>query len=242
MKLNLKCLKGDPANKNVTLLAGYNDQTAAYKARHKSEFVRIEATIEATDQKGKLPLWSGYRETETPGHDFGPNARRKMSQVRTGRASCIFYAWLVAQKQPDIVLEFGAAFGASGMYWLAGLEQTGKGTLFSYEPNPDWCPHARSNFQTVSDRFVLTQGTFEENRHLIPAPVDIALIDAIHTQDFVMEQFRLVREVAAPGAIVIFDDINFSDDMADCWSRVAAMADLATVWQIGERVGLVELP
>ena len=155
MKLNLKCLKHESERDNVALLASYNDQSAAFNADCKALFEQIEEGISTTDGLGKMPLWDGYVGLKNYGRSVGTSAKRKMSQVRTGRGVCEFYAWLAAKKRPDIVVEFGAAFGASGMYWLAGLEQAGAGMLYSFEPNAVWCDHARRNFETVSPRFVL---------------------------------------------------------------------------------------
>jgi len=242
VKLNLKCLKDASNRRNVALIQSYNAQEAGFVSDGQPVFEAIEATIADTDDKGKMPLWEGYQTIENYGRSVGKTAKRQMSQVRTGRAVCEFYAWLAARKKPEVVLEFGAAFGASGMYWLAGLEKARNGILYSFELNAIWCDIARGNFRSVSDRFCLTEGTFEDNRHQIPVNVGIALIDAIHTKEFVLEQFELVRSVAAPGAIVVFDDINFSADMADCWAEVCDFPDLAAIWQIGKRVGLVELP
>ncbi len=165
-----------------------------------------------------------------------------MAQVRSGTAVCRFFNYLALQKRPKAILEFGAAFGASGMYWLAGLSEHPDGTLYSFEPNTEWCAIARGNFAHVSERFVLTETTFEGQYRSVPACVEVAFIDAIHTKDFVLRQFDLVREVCAKRAIVIFDDIHFSPDMRDCWAEICARTDLPGAWQIGKRVGLVELP
>jgi predicted O-methyltransferase YrrM len=148
----------------------------------------------------------------------------------------------VSQLKPNAVLEFGAAFGASGMYWLARLSLYNRGKMYSFEPNEIWNPIARSNFGTVSDWHVLTLGTFEDNIGLIKEKVNIALIDAIHTRDFVLKQFEVVSSVADKSALVLFDDINFSDDMKACWSEISQSGMFASVWQLSSRVGIVELP
>ena len=205
---------------------------------------QIEDSIARTAQKGKLPLWEGY--AALAGSGYGRNvsdgAKRSINEVRSAKAICRFYAWLATRKRPEAILEFGAAFGASGMYWLAGLEENGAGTLHSFEPNQRWCEIARDNFATVSSRFVLTCGTFEDNIALVPSGIGIVLIDAIHTRAFVDQQFALVRTIAGPGALVVFDDINFSDDMRACWAAVAAGPEWTGVWELGRRAGMIQLP
>lgn len=205
-------------------------------------FEPIEDQIHKTQQLGKQPLWDGYSDLQRYGRDVGPNAERSVKQVRSTPELCRFYAWLVTQKRPQAVLEFGAAFGVSGMYWLAGLEANQSGHLYSFEPNEVWFDIACENFAAVSSRATFTNGTFEDGVKDVPRHVDIALIDAIHTRDFVVSQFALVKQVARPGALIIFDDINFSRDMRRCWQEVASDSDLAAVWELNGRVGMIELP
>ena len=202
----------------------------------------IEARIQATAKLGKLPLWEGYRHVENYARPAAENEARSINQVRSAALTSRFYAWLVTVKRPEIVVEFGAAFGASGMYWLAGLEAADHGRLFSFEPNPDWFPLAQANLAAISPRGKIVNGTFEDNISVIDGAPEITFIDAIHTRDFVMTQFALVKSIAAPGALVIFDDIDFSADMKACWAEIAADPTHQAVWQIGKRVGMVELP
>lgn len=202
----------------------------------------IEARIEATARLGKLPLWEGYQKVKNYARPAAEGETRSIKQVRSAALTSRFYAWLVTQKRPDIVVEFGAAFGASGMYWLAGLEETAKGQLYSFEPNPDWFPIAAQNLQAISPRAHIVNGTFEDNISVIDGAPEITFIDAIHTRDFVMAQLALVRTIAAPGALIVFDDIDFSADMKACWADIAADPTHQAVWEIGKRVGMIELP
>jgi predicted O-methyltransferase YrrM len=240
LRLNLKNVRGDRGVNNDLILS-YNTHQAAFAKSEQATFLKIEDAISKTDEKGKMPLWRGYDQIADYAQSTGPTSKRKISQVRTGRGICQFYAWMAAQKKPETILEFGAAFGASGMYWLAGLTIAGKGHLVSFEPNELWCSIARENFEMVSDQFILTAGTFEENLPLVAPKATITLIDAIHTKSVVLAQFEFVKQVSESGALVIFDDLGFSDDMWDCWQEVCASPDISCAWQIGNRVGIVEL-
>tara|TARA_R100000935_G_scaffold12638_1_gene25146 strand:- start:611 stop:1363 length:753 start_codon:yes stop_codon:yes gene_type:complete len=240
LRLNLKNVRGDYGINNDLILS-YNMHQAVFAASEQATFLKIEDAISKTDEKGKMPLWHGYDQIPDYAQSTGPASKRNISQVRTGRGICQFYAWLAAQKRPETILEFGAAFGASGMYWLAGLAIAGKGRLVSFEPNELWCSIARANFEAVSDQFILTAGTFEDNLSLVAPKATITLIDAIHTKSVVLAQFELVKQVSQPGALVIFDDLGFSDDMWECWQEVCDSSDISSAWQIGKRVGIVEL-
>jgi len=243
MAVKIQNLRIKETSKKAEHLRRYPEQSAQFDADHASQFAAIEDLINATQDRGRLPLWDKYKDvpnyTRKP---IGDAPKRTMNDVRTKATFCRFYSWLAATLAPDAIVEIGAAFGASGMYWLTGLNSAQTGTLFSFEPNPVWHPIARSNFDEVSDRHLLTLGTFEDNAKAVTAPANIALIDAIHTRDFVYQQLDLVRSNAASGALVLFDDINFSDNMRDCWAEIAEHDDWAGVWQLGNRVGMVELP
>jgi predicted O-methyltransferase YrrM len=205
------------------------DSFTAPPVRGRSAIVLSEAR---TALLGRQPLWEGYRE--------GAGAARTSRDVGTAPAAGAFYTWLVQERRPRTVVEFGTAFGVSGMFFLAGLERVGAGRLLTFEPNADWRAAALRNLDRVGRRYVSIQGTFEENLSVVDAPIDLAFIDAIHTSDFVEPQFELVRERLAPGGIVIIDDIDFSADMAACWRRLATRDDVVASVALGGRVGVLE--
>jgi predicted O-methyltransferase YrrM len=151
------------------------------------------------------------------------------------------FSWLAKERNPAHVVEFGTAFGVSGMYWLAGMET---GHLHTFEPNPDWAEFAKANLSAISPRFTLTSGTFEDQgpRVLQPGSVDIAFIDAIHTSEFVDRQYEVLKPLMAPGSLILFDDLLFSQDMTDCFDRIAREPHLTASARLGRRVGVIELP
>lgn len=194
---------------------------------------RIEELARQTNARGEQPLWEGYA-----GNNRG-GATRSSDEVRTAAAMGELYTFLVRQRRPEVVVEFGTAFGVSGMYFLAGLEANGRGRLLTFEPNAVWAGFADANLGQISRRYELTVGTFEEHvgRVLPPdRPIDMAFIDAIHTREFVLPQLELVLRHAAPGALVILDDIDFSDNMRACWSEVAQDSRFRASVALGQRV------
>lgn len=198
---------------------------------------RIEELARETDALGKQPLWEGYA-----GHNRG-GATRSSDEVRTAASMGALYTFLVRQRRPEVVVEFGTAFGVSGMYFLGGLEANRHGRLLTFEPNSVWAGIAEKNLRQIGGRFRLTVGTFEAHIDEVLPPeqrIDMAFIDAIHTRSFVLPQLELVLRHAAPGALVILDDIDFSEDMRDCWLEVAQDRRFRASVALGERVGIVE--
>ncbi len=185
---------------------------------------KIEERALATERQGAMPLWEGYEKLENYPGSVGPGAKRSSEQVRTNQQVGRFFLWLVETGKPDCVVEFGTAFGVSGMYWLAGLEANGRGTLYTFDPNEIWAAVARENLKSVSNRFISTIGAFEDHVGVLDEAgetIDLCLIDAIHTSDFVNSQLAIVMKRVKKGSLVVLDDINFSDDMNACWKEVA---------------------
>lgn len=202
----------------------------------------IEQRAADTERLGAQPLWDGY--ARLPHYPrAAANTTRSSNQVPTARTLGRLYAALVARRRPSAIVEFGTAFGVSGMYWLAGLELAGGGHLYTFEPNVVWAEIAERNLRAISTRFTLTRGTFEDNAAamLAPASVDIAFVDAIHTSAFVFAQYRILAPLMRPGGLVFFDDIRFSDDMWTAWQTLAAMPEAAAAAMLSGRVGVIEL-
>lgn len=96
----------------------------------------------------------------------------------------------------------------------------------------------------ISNRFELTIGTFEENiNNVLPCGggIDLAFIDAIHTKNFVAHQLEIVVSKSSNRAIVILDDINFSDSMKECWKEVSSDNRFLSSASLGNRVGILEI-
>lgn len=196
----------------------------------------IEKRAQLTNTAGAQPLWEGYK--------GATNNTRSSDQVRTQPSMGNLFTHLVTLKKPKFAVEFGTAFGISGMYFLAGMEQVQQGQLLTFDPNDVWAKLANDNLQHISPRYQLTIGTFEENiEKVLPAgkKIDLAFIDAIHTREFVMPQMEIVLKHSQPGTIIIFDDINFSQNMRECWNDVARDSRFSASVACGDRVGIVEV-
>ena len=93
--------------------------------------------------------------------------------------------------------------------------------LYTFEPNRAWAELAIENLDAIGGNYLATVGTFEDNFDRITDPIDLAFIDAVHTSDWVQPQFDLVVSRCKTGAIVLLDDIDFSEDMRSCWRRLS---------------------
>jgi predicted O-methyltransferase YrrM len=150
------------------------------------------------------------------------------------------YSWLVSARRPETIVEFGSGFGVSGMYFTAGLEQAGLGHLYSFEINDEWAQVAERAIAEISDRFTLIRGAFEDHVDDIPGPIDMALVDGIHTYDFVMKQWQILQPRMSPGGLVLFDDISYGQGMREAWLEIARSSPVAGAVEFQNRLGLVE--
>ncbi len=199
---------------------------------------RIEKLAYLTNKRGAQPLWEGYKGNNIAGPTRMPDT------VRTVPAIGDLFTLLVQKMQPKTIVEFGTAFGVSGMYFLAGIESNKEGILLTFDPNDVWATLAKDNLSQISDRFKLTVGTFEENiDNVLPKnhTIDLAFIDAIHTKEFVVPQLDIVVSRSSSKAIIILDDINFSDNMMEYWKEVSCDSRFSSSLALGNRVGVLEL-
>lgn len=197
--------------------------------------LRIEDLAWQANRKGALPLHEAYGQE---------NATRRSDDVRSASWAGDLYAWLAATRRPPVIVEFGAAFGVSGMYWLAGLEAVGAGHLYSFEINPAWALLANENMVKIGSRFTLTVGAFEEHvdRVLEGRTIDIALVDGIHTKEFIARQFEALRGRSSREALLLFDDIDFpSGQMRQGWDEIWHRTEVAAACEVNGHTGIVEL-
>ena len=197
----------------------------------------IESLADAADNLGPQKLWDGYGKNNRA----GPN--RDADEVRTGFMMGNLFSNLVTQMQSEVIVEVGTAFGVSGMYFLSGIELIGKGMLYTFDPNESWSDIARANLNKISDRYVQTIDTFENTVDAVMKGkvIDVAFIDAIHTSEFVESQLELILKYSHSGTILLFDDIRFSEDMHDCWIKIANSSLVSASASVDERVGFAQL-
>ncbi len=195
-----------------------------------------------TKSMGKKPLWDQYGKLKDYPREIEEGATRSSSDVSTQRNVGRLYTWLISRLKPEVIVEIGTAFGVSGMHWLAGLELNKLGKLYTFEPNTIWAEIANKNLAAISERYVLTQGTFEDNFKSVLGKqmINLAFIDAIHTSAFVDKQYDLIKSKLAPKGIVIFDDIDFSDDMRSCWENIVSGKDVLGSLEVNG-IGILEV-
>lgn len=163
-----------------------------------------------------------------------------------------FLYHLVRELRPARCLEMGTCVGVSTSYQAAALAENRAGEIVTLEGAAALSELARENLDRLGllDRARLVMGRFRDT--LAPTldqlePVDYAFVDGHHDEAATLGYFDRIAERLAPGAVVVFDDIAWSDGMARAWEaiagdpRVIAAIDLATIGVVvAEPAGAVD--
>jgi predicted O-methyltransferase YrrM len=142
------------------------------------------------------------------------------------------------------VLEMGTCVGVSGSYLAAasGTDDAG-GTLRTLEGYEDRAAVARDTFrrlgfadaEVVVGPFTRTlAGTLDDD------PFDIVFIDGHHDHDATLRYVDQVRAASRAGAVLVLDDIAWSEGMTAAWVEVQRRLDASAHADLG-RVGVVVL-
>lgn len=145
---------------------------------------------------------------------------------------------------PDIVVELGTNIGISAAYIATALEINERGHLTTLEASGLRVGLARSIFADLGLRRVDTlEGYFDDTLAQFlesVGPVDLAFIDGNHTFDATLRYFDLLRQAARPGAVLVFDDIRWSDGMRQAWAAISAAPHVRVSIDLG-RTGITVL-
>lgn len=140
---------------------------------------------------------------------------------------CRFLYWLTAEVRPRTVLEFGTCVGISASYQAAALRdcELAGSTIVSMEGSPRLADRSR---QTVEElglmRFVdIRCGRFSDTLPRVmedSGPFDVVFIDGHHDEIATLEYFEALRGATTEDAVIIFDDIRWTDGMRRAWKRI----------------------
>jgi predicted O-methyltransferase YrrM len=136
---------------------------------------------------------------------------------------------IVLKKKPRTIVEMGTNIGISGLYLGAGLALNGFGRLITMEGAPSKAALACRHFERLKIPAKSVVGAFsdtlgpvlEENK-----PIDLAFVDGFHEKDATIHYHEQIKRVAAPGAVLVYDDINWSDGMRVAWETIMRDSDV----------------
>jgi len=198
-------------------------------------------------ERSRVPL---RRSPETyPRRPEGKQWPLFMTVGRIARYSSVHAPWgrlllaLVRATSPAYVLELGTAIGISGAYISTALAVHGRGRLVTIEATPELAAQARWLF----DRLGLVN--VEQRVDWITAdslagvrrsygPADFIYVDAIKDGDVLIDVHRRLSELASRDAVVVYDDVDWSEEMIAAWTAIQDEPSVGTSIDLG-RMGIV---
>ena len=124
------------------------------------------------------------------------------------------------------VLEMGTCVGISGSYIAAALQFSERGRLWTIEGSPAVAALAQETLQLLglSDRVTSLVGPFHEVLELNlkeQGPFDLIFVDGHHDGKATVGYFRQLMPHLCSHAIIVFDDIDWSEGMAQAWQEIS---------------------
>ena len=146
------------------------------------------------------------------------------------RATSKKYKWavllfnLIREFKPLTCLELGTCLGVSAAFEAAALKLNKKGQLITIEGSNSLAEIARQNFRKLKlDNVRVEIGTFQDKLDSIFADmetINYAFIDGHHDEGPTVKYFDMIFPHLSSPAVVIFDDIAWSEGMKRAWNRL----------------------
>lgn len=176
--------------------------------------------------------------TPLPSMDFGAGSKKKQNSRTIGdttriasisdRYGRLLYR-LAKYYHPAHIIELGTAAGISTQYLATGNPHA---EVITVEGNPRLAEVASKNFRINRIKNItVINGSFDD---VLPQlanyiqPGDLVYIDGNHTAE---ATWRYYSEFTANGKnpILIFDDINWSQDMRSAWKKIRSHASRGVI-------------
>lgn len=190
---------------------------------------KTEPDIVFSIEKIRKKLISDQELIET--NDLGAGSKkmktnqRKVSDIARYSAVPQKYGILLSKMSKSfgspLILEFGSSLGISTMYLAASCPET---TVITMEGCKNTSEIASRNFKEAGlSNIRLLNGSFDEllpvvrNENVRPG---LVFIDGNHRKEPVISYFSQVAEMSDSRTVVIIDDINSSQEMAQAWNEI----------------------
>ena len=150
---------------------------------------------------------------------------------------------IVRAEKPDVALEMGTSVGISGSYLGAALVSNGRGRLVTLEGRADVAAEARRGFAELGLPVEVVVGRFDDT---LPttlsahAPIDLMFIDGNHHEEPTIGYFEQALPYLSRRALVVFDDIRWSEGMERAWTRLRRHPAVETAIDL-QYIGLVRV-
>lgn len=209
------------------------------------ETKRVEETVEARRMEISTKLEGPIEIIYSPKPGSMANSTRPVEGDRlyfsakrvanTGKDKFwgIFLHLIARETGARSAIELGACAGLSAYY--LGLSPSIE-RLITIEGSSALADIARDTLSPLGERAHVITGLFNDVLdEIIPDCVhfDLAYIDGHHEKIATLNYFERLKPVLSGDAVVLFDDISWSQDMRDAWNEICAMPCISDCIDLG---------
>lgn len=132
---------------------------------------------------------------------------------------------LVRELRPESAVELGACVGISAAYLASAMELNGVGRVATLEGSDVLARRSERTLEELllASRAEVREGRFDDTLSATVddlKPVGLAFIDGHHIESATIDYLNAIVPSAADEAVLVFDDINWSDGMRRAWQTV----------------------
>ncbi len=180
--------------------------------------------------------------------DFGAGSK-KLGRIRTLQSiytsSVTPIKWqrflhnLVKDFSANHILEMGTSLGFTTVY----LSKATTGKAITIEACPSICKESQTLFEQVHINNVQSiNSTFQDYFNTISPSqkFDFVFIDGHHDGAALLDYVHLLKPHLFPNALIIVDDIRWSEGMHEAWTKLISDVQFSNYWD-GFKMGLLQL-
>ena len=161
------------------------------------------------------------------GSHVNNDRQKKISNIATNalkppRLAQLLYR-LVADLQPDSVIELGTCLGITSIYLQKAAPNA---KVYTLEGCPETAGIAKESFEKAGlNNIELTTGNFDNTLPGVIArldKLDFVFVDGNHQKEATLKYFEWCLPKVHDGTLLIFDDIYWSQGMKEAWAQIKA--------------------
>jgi predicted O-methyltransferase YrrM len=138
---------------------------------------------------------------------------------------CLLLFKLIRKFRPAHCVELGTCLGISASFEAAALKLNGSGQLTTLEGAEALANLAEGHFRYLGlDNVRVVEGRFQDTLDdVLKAykPIDYVFIDGHHDEKATTGYFRQILPFLGERALLVFDDISWSQGMRDAWKVIS---------------------
>lgn len=213
------------------LRGALDDRLSGEEQRWVDQIERLRAELDGCAEEISMTDYGagGSEEARTEAEmEQGKVVMRKVGDLSRCASKPYFWALvlfkLVREFGPTVCLELGTFLGISGAYQGAALKLSGKGKLITLEGSESFAGRAEEHFGRLGlDNVNVVVGRFQDTLGAVlerEQPIDFAFIDGHHDEKATLGYFDRIEPYLSRKAVVVFDDISWSDGMKRAWAAL----------------------